>query len=85
MEFCKIKNYYAETHKEKKKKKRFKYTFNFVCLKYFAILLKQNIYENRIVFGTLTPSCWHLIIANHMAENSDLDQVWLVVTPHNPF
>jgi nicotinic acid mononucleotide adenylyltransferase len=20
-----------------------------------------------------------------MAENSDLDQVWLVVTPHNPF
>lgn len=26
----------------------------------------------------------HLIIANHMAENTDLEQVWLVVTPHNP-
>jgi nicotinate-nucleotide adenylyltransferase len=26
----------------------------------------------------------HLIIANHMAEHSDLDQVWMVVTPHNP-
>jgi nicotinate-nucleotide adenylyltransferase len=26
----------------------------------------------------------HLIIANHMAEFSDLDQIWMVVTPHNP-
>jgi nicotinate-nucleotide adenylyltransferase len=26
----------------------------------------------------------HLIIANHMAEHADLDQVWMVVTPHNP-
>jgi nicotinate-nucleotide adenylyltransferase len=25
----------------------------------------------------------HLIIANHMAEYSDLDQIWMVVTPHN--
>jgi nicotinate-nucleotide adenylyltransferase len=25
-----------------------------------------------------------MIIANHMAEHSDLDQIWLVVTPHNP-
>ncbi|MFY8069885.1 MAG: nicotinate (nicotinamide) nucleotide adenylyltransferase, partial [Flavobacterium sp.] len=22
--------------------------------------------------------------ANHMAEHSDLDQIWMVVTPHNP-
>jgi nicotinate-nucleotide adenylyltransferase len=27
---------------------------------------------------------WDLIIANHMAEHSDLDQIWMVVTPHNP-
>lgn len=26
----------------------------------------------------------HLIIANHMAEHSDLEQIWMVVTPHNP-
>jgi nicotinate-nucleotide adenylyltransferase len=25
-----------------------------------------------------------LIIANHLVENSDLDAVWFVVTPHNP-
>jgi nicotinate-nucleotide adenylyltransferase len=42
--------------------------------------------ENRLYFGTFNPiHVGHLIIANHMAENSDLDQVWLVVTPHNPF
>jgi nicotinate-nucleotide adenylyltransferase len=38
-----------------------------------------------LYFGTFNPiHVGHLIIANHMAENSDLDQV-LVVTPHNPF
>ena len=26
----------------------------------------------------------HLIIANHFAEHTDLDQVWCVVTPQNP-
>jgi len=26
-----------------------------------------------------------MIIANHMVEFSDLDEVWFVVTPHNPF
>ena len=26
----------------------------------------------------------HLIIANHVAEYSDVKQVWMVVTPHNP-
>ncbi len=39
-----------------------------------------------LYFGTFNPiHIGHLIIANHMAEYSDLDQVWLVVTPHNPF
>ncbi|MDX1543122.1 MAG: nicotinate (nicotinamide) nucleotide adenylyltransferase [Christiangramia sp.] len=38
-----------------------------------------------LFFGTFNPiHTGHLIIANHMAEYSDLDEVWLVVTPHNP-
>ena len=38
-----------------------------------------------LYFGTFNPiHTGHLIIANHMAEYSGLDQVWLVVTPHNP-
>ena len=38
-----------------------------------------------LYFGTFNPiHVGHLIIANHMAENSDLEQIWLVVTPHNP-
>ncbi|WP_159022329.1 nicotinate (nicotinamide) nucleotide adenylyltransferase [Formosa sp. L2A11] len=39
-----------------------------------------------LYFGTFNPiHAGHLIIANHMAEYSDLDQVWIIVTPHNPF
>ena len=38
-----------------------------------------------LYFGTFNPiHIGHLIISNHMAEHSDLDQIWLVVTPHNP-
>ena len=38
-----------------------------------------------LYFGTFNPiHAGHLIIANQMAEYSGLDQVWLVVTPHNP-
>lgn len=38
-----------------------------------------------LYFGTFNPiHIGHLIIANHMAEYSNLDEVWLVVTPHNP-
>ena len=38
-----------------------------------------------LYFGTFNPiHIGHLIIANHMAEHSDLKQVWMVVTPHNP-
>lgn len=38
-----------------------------------------------LFFGTFNPiHIGHLIIANHMAEFSDLDEIWLVVTPHNP-
>ncbi len=39
-----------------------------------------------LFFGSFNPiHIGHLIIANHMAEYSDLDEVWFVVTPHNPF
>lgn len=38
-----------------------------------------------LFFGTFNPiHIGHLIIANHLVEYSDLDEVWLVVTPHNP-
>ena len=39
-----------------------------------------------LYFGTFNPiHIGHLAIANHMVEFSDLDEVWMVVTPHNPF
>ena len=38
-----------------------------------------------LYFGTFNPiHVGHLIIANHLAEHTDLEQVWMVVTPHNP-
>ena len=38
-----------------------------------------------LYFGTFNPiHVGHLIIANHLVENSDLDEIWLIVTPHNP-
>jgi nicotinate-nucleotide adenylyltransferase len=39
-----------------------------------------------LYFGTFNPiHVGHLIIANYMVEHSDLDEIWMVVTPHNPF
>ena len=39
-----------------------------------------------LYFGSFNPiHIGHLVIANHMAEYSDLDQVWFIVTPHSPF
>ena len=38
-----------------------------------------------LYFGTFNPiHVGHMIIANHMAEFSGLDQIWMMVTPHNP-
>lgn len=38
-----------------------------------------------LFFGTFNPiHIGHLILANHLWQYSDLDEVWLVVTPHNP-
>jgi nicotinate-nucleotide adenylyltransferase len=39
-----------------------------------------------LFFGSFNPiHIGHLIIANIMAENSDLQAVWFVVSPQNPF
>lgn len=38
-----------------------------------------------LYFGTFNPiHAGHLIIANHFAEHTSLEQIWMVVTPHNP-
>lgn len=39
-----------------------------------------------LFFGSFNPiHVGHLIIANFMATNTDLKEIWLVVTPQNPF
>lgn len=39
-----------------------------------------------LYFGTFNPiHLGHLVIANHMVEFSDLDEVWFVITPQSPF
>jgi nicotinate-nucleotide adenylyltransferase len=38
-----------------------------------------------LFFGTFNPiHVGHLIIANHLVETTDLEKVWLVVSPQNP-
>ncbi len=38
-----------------------------------------------LFFGSFNPvHTGHMIIAQHLANRGDLDQVWLVVSPHNP-
>lgn len=38
-----------------------------------------------LYFGTFNPiHIGHLAIANHIAEFSDLNEIWMVVTPHSP-
>ena len=39
-----------------------------------------------LFFGTYNPvHVGHMVIANYMVEFTDMDEVWLVVTPQNPF
>ena len=39
-----------------------------------------------LFFGSFNPiHHGHLIIANHLAETSDLAEIWFVVSPKNPF
>lgn len=38
-----------------------------------------------LFFGSFNPvHTGHLIIANHMAEHTDLDRIWMVISPHSP-
>lgn len=38
-----------------------------------------------LFFGSFNPiHIGHLIIANHIVENTDIDKIWFVVSPHNP-
>jgi nicotinate-nucleotide adenylyltransferase len=38
-----------------------------------------------LYFGTFNPvHIGHLAIANYLVENSDVSEIWMVVTPHNP-
>jgi nicotinate-nucleotide adenylyltransferase len=38
-----------------------------------------------LFFGSFNPvHTGHMIIANYMATRTDLDEVWLVVSPQNP-
>lgn len=38
-----------------------------------------------LFFGSFNPvHTGHMIIANYMANRTDLDEVWMVVSPHNP-
>ncbi len=39
-----------------------------------------------LFFGSFNPiHIGHLILANYMQQYTDMNQVWLVVSPHNPF
>ena len=39
-----------------------------------------------LFFGTFNPiHNGHLILANHFAKHTNLDQIWFVITPQNPF
>ncbi|MBP3944180.1 nicotinate-nucleotide adenylyltransferase [Sphingobacteriaceae bacterium WQ 2009] len=38
-----------------------------------------------LFFGSFNPiHTGHLIIANYMAHHTELDEVWMVISPHNP-
>ncbi len=39
-----------------------------------------------LFFGSFNPiHVGHLIIANHMVQHSDLDEIWFVISPQSPF
>lgn len=45
----------------------------------------NKVKKTGLFFGSFNPvHVGHMIIANFMLNNSDLDEVWMVVSPHNP-
>ena len=46
---------------------------------------KQEKKKTGLYFGSFNPIHYgHLILANHIAQNSDLEQLWFVVSKQNP-
>ncbi|RYZ52413.1 MAG: nicotinate-nucleotide adenylyltransferase [Sphingobacteriales bacterium] len=38
-----------------------------------------------LYFGSFNPiHTGHLIVANHIVENTEIDKIWFIVSPHNP-
>ena len=45
-----------------------------------------NIKKIGLFFGSFNPiHIGHMILANYILENSDMDELWFVVSPQNPF
>jgi nicotinate-nucleotide adenylyltransferase len=57
--------------------------YDFYSANGFDLGMKKKV---GLFFGTFNPiHIGHLVIANHMVEFSDLDEVWFVITPQSPF
>ena len=55
------------------------------CRKYHERMTREGKGKIGLYFGTFNPvHLGHLVIANHMAHYTDVEEVWLVVTPYNP-
>jgi nicotinate-nucleotide adenylyltransferase len=49
------------------------------------MIKKENRIKTGLFFGSFNPvHIGHLIVAGYMREFSGLDQVWFVISPHNP-
>jgi len=47
--------------------------------------MKEALPKIGLFFGSFNPiHVGHMVIANYMATQTDLDEVWLVISPHNP-
>ena len=50
------------------------------------VVINNFVVKVGLFFGSFNPvHSGHLIIANYICETTDLDKVWLVVSPQNPF
>jgi len=48
-------------------------------------MMASKDHKTGLFFGSFNPiHTGHLLIASYMAEFTDLDQIWFVVSPHNP-
>lgn len=48
--------------------------------------MKQAVLNTGLLFGSFNPiHIGHLALANYMLEYTSLDEIWFMVSPHNPF